>query len=128
MADPDDSERLAQLEDRIARLKNKDAPKPHQEEHYSQAQLAWRMVIELVAGLAIGFAIGYGLDGLLGTTPAFLLVFTLLGLAAGIRTMMRSAQEVQQQQAGTAADDTPGEADADEAPGEADDERVKDGN
>jgi ATP synthase protein I len=30
------------------------------EEHYSQAQLAWRMVIELVAGLGIGFGIGLG--------------------------------------------------------------------
>ena len=35
-------------------------------EHYSQAQLAWRMVVELVAGLGIGFAIGYGLDSLFG--------------------------------------------------------------
>jgi len=118
VADPDESERLARLEERIERLKSKDAPKPHQEEHYSLAQLAWRMVIEMVAGLAIGFAIGYGLDSLLGTLPVFLVVFTLLGLAAGIRTMMRSAEEVRQQQADTAADDTPGEAD---------DKRVQDG-
>ncbi|MEO1138449.1 MAG: AtpZ/AtpI family protein [Pseudomonadota bacterium] len=95
MPDPDQSERLTQLEERIEALKAKDAPKPHQETHYSQAQHAWRMVIELVAGLGIGFGMGYGLDYLFGTLPIFLILFTLLGLAAGIKTMMRSAAELQ---------------------------------
>lgn len=94
MTDPEQSERLAELEARIARLRTKDAPKPHQEEHYSQAQLAWRMVIELVAGLLIGFGMGYGLDQLFGTIPIFLVIFTFLGLAAGVKTMMRSAEEI----------------------------------
>jgi ATP synthase protein I len=92
--DPDRDQRLKEIEDRIARLRGKDAPRPHQEERYSQAQHAWRMVIELVAGLMIGFGMGYGLDALLGTLPVFLVVFTLLGLAAGIKTMMRTAAEV----------------------------------
>ena len=96
MTEPDESDRLAQLDAKINALKAKDAPKPHQETHYSQAHLAWRMVIELVTGLLIGFGMGYGLDSLFGTLPIFLVIFTLLGLAAGIKTMMRSAQEVQQ--------------------------------
>ncbi len=96
MDDPDRNKRLAQLEDRINALKEKDAPAPHMDNHYSQAQLAWRMVIELVAGLGIGFGLGYGLDYVLGTLPIFLILFTLLGLAAGIKTMMRSANEIQQ--------------------------------
>ena len=54
------------------------------------------MVIELVAGLGIGFAMGYGLDWLFGTLPIFMVLFTLLGLAAGVKTMLRSAQEVQE--------------------------------
>jgi len=49
-----------------------------------------------VAGLGIGFGIGYGLDLLLGTIPIFLVIFTMLGLAAGIKTMMRSAREIQE--------------------------------
>jgi ATP synthase protein I len=93
--DPDRQERLKRLEDRINALKGVDAPTPHMENHYSQAQLAWRMVIELVAGLGIGFGMGYGLDYLFGTIPIFLVLFTLLGLAAGIKTMMRSANEIQ---------------------------------
>ncbi|MCV3271794.1 AtpZ/AtpI family protein [Roseobacter sinensis] len=95
MTDPDEKRRLEQLEARIKAAKEGQAPKPRQDEHYSQAQLAWRMVIELVAGLGIGFGMGYGLDSLFGTLPIFLVLFTLLGLAAGIKTMLRSAQEVQ---------------------------------
>lgn len=94
MSEPDDRTRLAELEKRIERIRAKDAPRPHQEQHYSQAQHAWRMVIELVAGLLIGFGMGYGLDTLFGTIPLFLVIFTLLGLAAGIKTMMRSAEEI----------------------------------
>ena len=73
------------------------------EEHYSQAQLAWRMVIELVAGLGIGFGIGYGLDVLIGTRPWLMVVFTILGFIAGVKTMIRSAEEVQRKQMDAAA-------------------------
>lgn len=62
------------------------------------AQVGWRMVIELVAGLGIGAAMGYGLDVLFGTLPIFLVVLTLLGFAAGVQTMMRSAREIQGEQ------------------------------
>jgi ATP synthase protein I len=98
MSDPDDrseAARLRELDERIARARATDTPRPHGEEHYSQANLAWRMVIELVAGLMIGFGMGYAIDWLLGTMPIFLVIFIFLGFAAGIRTMLRSAQEVQ---------------------------------
>ena len=76
------------------------------EEHYSQAQVGWRMVTELVAGIGIGFAIGYGLDVLFGTLPIFMVVFVLLGLAAGVKTMMATAKELQpNMQAGDPARD-----------------------
>lgn len=97
MSEPDDRSdqaRLDALEERLARARGTEE-KPHTEEHYSQASLAWRMVIELVAGLMIGFGIGYGIDRLFGTLPIFLVIFVFLGLAAGIRTMLRSAKEVQ---------------------------------
>ncbi len=96
MADPTDpADRLAALEAKLAAKREPEVVKSHSEEHYSQAQLAWRMVIELVAGLAIGFGIGYGLDTLFGTMPIFLVLFIFFGLAAGVLTMMRSAKEVQ---------------------------------
>lgn len=96
MADPDQQQRIKQLEAKIAAAKKAQEPAPRADEHYSQAQLAWRMVIELVAGLGIGFGIGYGLDVLFGTLPIFMVLFVMLGLAAGVKTMLRSAQEIQE--------------------------------
>lgn len=89
---------MAELDARLRALKATQADEtPHMEEHYSQAQAGWRMVIELVTGLLVGFGIGYGLDSLFGTLPIFLVLFTMLGLAAGVRVMMRTAQELQQE-------------------------------
>ncbi|MBF9047797.1 F0F1 ATP synthase subunit I [Rhodobacterales bacterium LSUCC0031] len=95
MAEPSEDARLRALEARIAAAKQAQAPKPHVEEHYSQAHLAWRMVIELVAGMGIGFGMGYGLDWLLGTGPWLMVLFMLLGFVAGVKTMIRSARELQ---------------------------------
>lgn len=94
-ADEDRKARLEALDAKLAERRGKDAPKRHQDEHYSQAHVAWRMVLELVAGLGIGFGIGFGLDTLFGTAPWLMIVFTLLGFAAGIRTMMHTAREIQ---------------------------------
>jgi ATP synthase protein I len=107
MAEDPDRERLRALEERIAKVKGvvEGPAKRHQDSQYSQANLAWRMVVELVAGLAIGFGIGYGLDYLLGTMPIFMVLFIFAGLAAGVKTMLRSAKEVQERKAAEAAEE-----------------------
>ncbi|WP_050605258.1 AtpZ/AtpI family protein [Ruegeria sp. 6PALISEP08] len=102
MTDDDQKQRMAQLEAKIDAAKKAKAPKPRADADVSGGELAWRMVIEMVSGLGIGFGIGYGLDSLLGTIPIFLVLFTLLGLVAGVKVMLRSAQEAQAKQ--TAAD------------------------
>lgn len=53
--------------------------------------LAFRLITELVAGVVVGVAIGWFLDGWLGTSPLFLLVFFCLGVAAGVMNVMRTA-------------------------------------
>ena len=88
-----DAERLRQLEARLGE-RTGTGPASSGEEHFSQANMAWRMVTELVAGLGIGFLIGFGLDYVTGLRPVFMVVFVLLGLAAGIKTMMRPANEI----------------------------------
>jgi ATP synthase protein I len=99
-----DRARLEALEKRIAVAKGAvNPPRSAKEDQYSQAQLAWRMVIELVAGLTIGFGIGYGLDRLFGTLPVFLVLFIFAGFAAGVKTMLRSAKEVEMRRAAEAA-------------------------
>ena len=105
MTDPAEKHRLERLEKRIGALKGAKAPVPRMEDHHNQAHLAWRMVIELVAGIVIGLGIGYGLDVLLGTMPVFLVLFVLLGFAAGVRVMLRSVKELQQDQGGDAPND-----------------------
>lgn len=96
MADQADDERLKALEARIAAAKAAvEGPRKAEASGHRQAQLAWRMVIELVAGLGIGFGIGYGLDALFGTMPIFLVLFIFVGLAAGVKTMLQSAREAQ---------------------------------
>lgn len=106
MSGEPDPERLKALEERLARARKADAPSPRGDEHFSAASQGWRMVIELVSGLAIGFGIGYGLDVLLGTLPLFLVLFTLLGFVAGVKTMLRTAREIQNgKQAGSPASD-----------------------
>lgn len=105
----DGGDRLEQLDARLAKLRKAQSTNaPHQEDHYSKAQQGWRMVSELVAGLVIGFGIGYGLDVLLGTTPILLVLFTLLGFAAGVRVMMRTAAEFAVRPPGGHGTDTDG--------------------
>ncbi|MGB5870501.1 MAG: AtpZ/AtpI family protein [Albidovulum sp.] len=95
MPDQPDPERLKALEKRIEAVRRAGAKEPVVDEHYSAASQGWRMVTELVSGLGIGFGIGYGLDRLFSTLPWFLVLFTLLGFAAGVKVMLRTATEIQ---------------------------------
>lgn len=95
MADTPERDQLKKLEERINAVKRAHAPPPPGRSKYEVSSLAWRMVLELVIGMGLGCFIGFGLDYLFGTLPIFLMIFALLGFAAGIRTMMRTAQEVE---------------------------------
>ena len=108
MSDPSNPDPLKSLDERIKAAKMAKTPEPKVDDHYTGAQLAWRMVIELVAGIAIGFGIGYGLDALFGTMPVFLVIFILLGFAAGVKTMLRTAKEVQTDEMAKAEEDKEG--------------------
>jgi ATP synthase protein I len=96
MAEPELTERLRALRSRVEEVRAAQEPKPAPPDHHAQAHIAWRMVTEMVAGIGLGLAIGYGLDAVFGTRPLLLVVFTLLGFAAGVRVMLRTAQEVGQ--------------------------------
>ena len=95
MAEDPDPDRLKALEARLAKLKGQAPEEPSATgKALSQGELAWRMVVELVTGVLIGLAIGYGLDELLGTRPFLLVIFALLGFAAGVRTMVGTARKM----------------------------------
>ena len=100
------SAKLDELDRRIRAAREARAPKRvNTGDKFTAAGMAWRMTLELVVGAIVGAAMGWGLDALFGTLPIFLVVFILLGFAAGIRTVMRSAEELQKKQAAEAAEE-----------------------
>lgn len=107
MPDQPDTDRLKALEARLAakREGEPDAPS-EQAQYHSQAEMAWRMVSMLVAALIVGFVFGFGLDIVLGTRPWLMAVFTVLGLAAGMLSVIRIAQAMQGTQDAASAAET----------------------
>lgn len=47
------------------------------------------ILADILAGIAIGVFVGYYVDLYFGTMPAFLFIFTILGLFAGIYNISR---------------------------------------
>jgi ATP synthase protein I len=87
------SARLARLGDRLA----KSSPAPEQREpprtgtDPSALARGFRLSTELVAGVLVGALIGWLLDRWLGISPWGMIVFLLLGFAAGVLNVMRAA-------------------------------------
>lgn len=84
-------QRLDELQMRNAKRDSRPPP--------TQMGIASRFATELVAALLVGGAIGWGLDWLFGhfgvhTRPLFIVVFFMLGAAAGIRNVMRAVAEI----------------------------------
>ncbi|KQZ93887.1 ATP F0F1 synthase subunit I [Mesorhizobium sp. Root157] len=52
---------------------------------------AFKLSSEFIAGVAVGVGIGWMIDRLAGTSPWGLIVFLLLGFAAGVLNVLRSA-------------------------------------
>ncbi len=60
----------------------------------SGAGLALRVSVELVAALAVGVAVGWLLDTWLGTMPGLMIVFFMLGGAAGVMNVYRTVSGI----------------------------------
>ncbi|MGQ0677194.1 MAG: AtpZ/AtpI family protein [Rhodospirillales bacterium] len=56
--------------------------------------MAFRVGVELVAGVAVGGGIGWFLDGWLGTRPFLMIGFFVLGAAAGMLNVYRMTQRL----------------------------------
>ena len=69
--------------------KEKDSPK-----RIKVQNDGWRMIIELVTGMLLGVSLGLGLDYIIGSEPIFLIIFSLLGFMAGVKTMMATAKKM----------------------------------
>lgn len=89
-----ESEKPPELAGLEARLKEAEARQAAAErppdERGKGLALAFRISAELVGGLIVGVGIGWLLDRWLGTKPWLLIVFFLLGSAAGLVSVMRT--------------------------------------
>ena len=89
------SARLKRLGERLGRV-HVDGPSessPGQPPAADPSAMArgFRLSTEFVAGVVVGAAIGWLLDRWLGTSPWGMIVFLLLGFAAGVLNVMRAA-------------------------------------
>lgn len=75
--------RLKAVEGRV------NSPAPSQSGTVSPMGIGVRVGVELVSALVVGLAIGFALDWWLGTKPWFLVLFVLLGGAAGVANVWR---------------------------------------
>ena len=91
--DEPDPDRLRALEAKLEKIRGKPVEaRPQTVKGFSQGEVAWRMIIELCTGMILGMAIGYGLDVLFGTLPILLILFSGIGFAAGVKTMLGTAR------------------------------------
>lgn len=92
----DDLKRLGERIDEAERKRRERSPAPTP----SPIGIAFRFATEMVSALVVGGGLGWGIDwafehwASIQTRPWALVVFVLLGAAAGIRNVVRTANEI----------------------------------
>ena len=95
--DPDSETEIARRFDRLSRdlarekREQVEAGRPARSSDRSGYALALKLASEFVAGILVGAGLGWGLDKVAGTAPWGLIVLLLLGFAAGVLNVVRSA-------------------------------------
>ena len=92
---PEDAALSQRLRDLDRRLEERRPEREHGTAPLTPARqgmaMALRLGADFVAGVLVGAVFGWGFDALLGTSPWGLIVFLLLGFAAGILSLLRTA-------------------------------------
>jgi len=91
---PSSSTDLESLKQRVTAAKQKHEKPVNDDNSGSLLGMAWRMSTELLVTVLVGAGLGYGLDTLFGTKPWILLIGLGFGIAAGLRSVMRTAAKM----------------------------------
>ena len=86
--------KLKDLDDKLKDIRKNKVGSNTGNQAFKSAHIGWRMVLELVIGIIIGVILGFTLDSFLDTSPIFLIILIFLGFAAGVRTMIKTAKEI----------------------------------
>jgi len=93
------SARLGSLKHRLSEIRDSREVRTDQPEagsgdgaaRSSAMARGFQLSSELIAGVVVGALMGWGFDRLLSTSPFGLILFVLLGFAAGVLNVIRSA-------------------------------------
>ncbi len=89
----DDDKQIKSLNQRIQKAKT--TLNPGKDKPPSPVGKAMKIVVEIVAAMAVGVVIGILVDNYFDTQPIFIIIFFLLGSAAGILNVFRVAKSLQ---------------------------------
>lgn len=89
-------ENLRALEEKIDQLREKEHGPVHPDKtapYSDAARIGFRITVELISGVLVGAGFGHLLDWLFKTQPLFMVIFLLLGGAAGFLNVYRMVKE-----------------------------------
>ena len=95
MTRPRPTDELDSLEARLAAARARNAPVDPVKMAGGAMGQGFRFALEIVITTVVGSAIGWQLDRWLGSKPWMLLLFMLLGLAAGFMSLFRAVSAEQ---------------------------------
>ncbi|MSO74334.1 MAG: AtpZ/AtpI family protein [Alphaproteobacteria bacterium] len=93
---PDDKKppSLEDIDARLRKAREREIPGDGLKTPSSNLGRAFTLAIEMAAALAVGGGIGWYLDKWLDTKPWLLVVFLIIGIAAGVKNVMRQVKRI----------------------------------
>ncbi|MCC0015943.1 MAG: AtpZ/AtpI family protein [Rhodobiaceae bacterium] len=94
--EPQGDQRLDRLEAALNRTRAATRPAPERSSSATGYAQAMRLSSEFIAGIAVGTGLGWAIDQVFGIAPWGMIVFLMLGFAAGVLNVLRAAKLVEE--------------------------------
>lgn len=88
------SEKMKEIDDRLAQARRKTGSLRPNGRQGSAFGVAFKIATDFIAAVGVGVGIGWMLDSWLSSKPWFLLLFFMLGVAAGLLNVIRTAKRL----------------------------------